>query len=379
MSGNEEELHRIRKLLEQIIERSFHKVAIPAAWLMLSLCIRKTGVRTMTLMECQKLAKKLRISPQNLQDALWFLHHHVGVLLYYPDIKSLQGTVICDIQVVFDSASNLIKNTFTFDKVGHNISNKFRETGQFSIKDVNNAVSGQIDDLLPLEKLVDLLKDRNVLTVIPPSASSATQESTYFMPCVLKGAKPEELIVCHRHEADPPSLMFRYNCGYFPVGVFPAMITNLVSQMNDWEMISEGLRKNRVQFNVGINFDVVTLISHPYFLEIAISRRVNFDAPINSLCAYVRSTITSTLEAVTSHLNYRFKMRYKFGFECTKHPGKPHICIIAKESASFMRCLRDPKKTDLVPIERHHKVWFSTLTVTPAPKGSVRSQCHVCD
>ena len=124
-------------------------------------------------------------------------------------------------------------------------------------------------------------------------------------------------------------------------------------------MISENLRKNRVQFNVGVNFDTVTLISHPCFLEVVISRRANLKAPIDSVCAHVRSTITSTLNTVTSNLNYHFKMESKFGFECTSHPGKRHICIL--ESPVVMRCLQDPHKTELVSVEPRHQVWLSNL------------------
>ena len=85
MSGDEDEIAEIRQILEQIILRCFEKVDIPAAWLMLSLCIRKAGVRTMSLTDCEKLAGKLRIK---LQDALRFLHNRIGVLLYFPKIPS---------------------------------------------------------------------------------------------------------------------------------------------------------------------------------------------------------------------------------------------------------------------------------------------------
>ena len=329
MRGGKEEIDQIRKTLERIIKRSFKKVPIPASWLMLNLCLRKTGLRTMSLRDCEELAKKLHISPKELQDALWFLHHHIGVLLYYPEIPSLRTTVICDIQVVFDSASNLIKYTFTFDKVGHRRSQQFRERAQFSLRDLKQASSEHTDDLLPLENLVDLLQNRNVLAVIPQTTSSRataplTPDPTYFMPCVLLSAKSNELVVANS-SSDPPSLMLRYDCGYLPVGLFPALITNLVSQQReDWEMVAKGLRKNRVQFHVGVDYDTLTLISHPRFLEIALSRRSNFsDTPTQSLCAHVRSVVQSTLETVTSHLNYHFRMRYKFGFECPAHPGKP--------------------------------------------------------
>ena len=109
MNGGQDEIDEMRKILERVIQNSFKEIAIPAAWLMLSLHIRSKKCRTMSLAECEKLALKLRIKADELQDALWFLHHHVGVLLYYPEVESLRGTVICDLQVVFDSATNLIQ------------------------------------------------------------------------------------------------------------------------------------------------------------------------------------------------------------------------------------------------------------------------------
>ena len=377
MEGGQDEIEEIRRLLEMVISRNFSSVPIPASWLMLSLCIRISRARTMPLRDCEKLARKLHIDSRELQDALWFLHHHIGVLLYYPEIKSLRSTVICDIQVVFDSASSLIKNTFTADKLGHKckIIEDFRQKAQFSLKDVKKAASGHTDDLIPLESLIDLLKDRNVLTVIPQTASSnseaaVTQEPTFFMPCILKSATANELVISECSESDPPSLMLRYDCGYFPTGVFPAMITNLVSQQReDWEMISEGLRKNRVQFYVGDDSDRVTLILHPRFMEIVISRREYFIRPIESLCAHVRGVIQSTLETVTSHLNYRFHMQYKFGFECPIHPktgkSRDHICVLAKESANYMVCLITPQR-ERVRLEAHHVVWFGRTLPSPA-------------
>ena len=39
---------------------------------------------------------------------LWFLHHHAGVLMYFPNIPVLQDVVNLDVQVVHNSASLLI-------------------------------------------------------------------------------------------------------------------------------------------------------------------------------------------------------------------------------------------------------------------------------
>ena len=202
LNGDKQEVKDIQNILIKVINRDFNdKIKIPASWLVLSLYLRK-HFPTISLRECERIAGKLRIDAEELQDALWFLHYRVGVLLYYPEVEAMKDTVICKRQVVFDSATKLIRDTFTNDNVGHCGYKKFHEKGQFSHKDIRQAVveaakeatSGHTDSLIPLDKLVALFQHRNILTPIATSPSSS-EETTYFMPCVLRSAMKEELIV----------------------------------------------------------------------------------------------------------------------------------------------------------------------------------------
>ena len=361
LSGDQDEIDGIRAVLERVIKKSFQKVPIPAAWLMLSLYIRKKGCRTMILAECERIASKVGIGPEELQEALWFLHHRIGVLLYYPEVESLKGTVMCTVQVLFDCATTLIKNIFSFDKVGKAASEKFREKAQFSLEEVKEALSRHTDDLIPLEKLVELLQHLNILTVILTSRADGTTEHNFFMPCVLRSARASDLSVPLK-PSDPAPLMLRYECGYVPMGVFPAVITNLVSQrLEDWHMIDEDLCRNKVRFYIGDDYDIVSLLCHPWFLEIVISRNASSEAPeaVESVCASVCRVIQSTLHTVTSSMNYPFSMQYQFGFECPTHPGRQHLCVLRKVGDKNMLCL-NPKKHIPVAVQSRHKVWFAT-------------------
>ena len=354
LTGDENEMWPIRRKLEAVIEENFEKIEIPATWFVLSLYIRSKKWRTLSLAECEKLAGHLNISRDELQHVLWFFHHCIGVHLYYPEV--LKDTLICDIQVVFDSATNLIKNTFT-DKVSERAYEDFTEKAQFSLKDLKKATSDYTDnDLIPLDKLVKLLEHLGMLTIIPND--DCAQEPTYFMPCVLKSARVNELQVSHGG-SDPPSLVMRFDCGYVPMGLFPAMITNLVSQQwEDWRLIQEGLRKNKIQFYVGEDFDTVSLLSHPCFFEISVSPREPSKS-IESLCGHVRGVVKYILDNVTKRIHQNFSMGYKFGFKCPNHPGEDHLCVLEKEVASVMLCLRNPKHKQPITLEPHHKVWFS--------------------
>lgn len=372
LSGTQEEIDKIRNRLVEVIEENFEKITIPASWLVLSLHIRSKELRTMTLEECEGLAKKVGIGAEEVQEVLWFLHRHMGVLLYFPELDDLKNTVICDIQVVFDSATNLIRNTFTFKNVDEAVRETFRKTGQFTLKDVHKAMSDHVDALLPPNKLIKLLEYLNVLTVIPNTESADrkdTENPTFFMPCVLRSARDSELDIPELNDSDPAPLLLYYKCGYVPAGLFPALIANLISQQReDWEMILDGLFKNRVEFYVGKDYDIITLISHPRFFKIVISRSKEFLTPTEVLCTDVLEVIQSTLRTITSRMN-NFSMECSLGFECPDHPREKHLCELAKMTSKKMLCLRNPNRKHPIRLKPFHEMWFSH-------KNSIAYQCR---
>ena len=212
MHGGRDEIGKVRQFLEEGIKKHFKKLSIPAAWLVLSLCLRKREERTASLGSVLQLAANLGMAEKEAKLALWFLHHHAGVLMYFPKLAELKDTVICDTQVVYDSATNLIVDTFKFSRVGKAASQKFRETGQFSLGDIKAATCGVSGDYIPLLKLVKLLEHLNIIAPITPprpssSQASSTQSSevSFFMPCVLQNAGREELAKWWESNSSPLS------------------------------------------------------------------------------------------------------------------------------------------------------------------------------
>ena len=151
-----------------------------------------------------KLAGELGIPEQGDQVSIMqFLHHYAGVLMYFPELEELKDTVICDTQVVYDSATNLIVNTFKFGLVGMAASERFRETGQFSLEDIRGATENVSGDYIPLQKLVKLLEHLNIIvpitpfnSIIPssPSPPPGHLSSEEFRGDILHALRPSE---CH--------------------------------------------------------------------------------------------------------------------------------------------------------------------------------------
>ena len=371
MHGGKDEIGKVRKFLEVGMKKHFKKLSIPAAWLVLSLCLRKREERTASLGSVLQLAGDLGMSERETKSALWFLHHHAGVLMYFPNLAELKDTVICDTQVVYDSATNLIVDTFRFDKVGQAASERFRKTGKFSLEDIDNATASVSGDYIPLVKLVKLLEHLNIIAPITPiewtsSRSSSTQSSkvAYFMPCVLQNAVREELDKWWETTSSPLSpapLFIRYECGFSLIGIFPAMIANLVVN-KALQLIVDGIKKNRVQFQMsGGDYDRITLISHPKYYAVHITREPEAETPTHEVCSAVRGIVESTLKTVTSRMNYSFCAEYQLSFECPSHPGRDHLCTVGRDEASphFMLCQKSscPQK-----MWSQHLAWFGKVS-----------------
>ena len=374
MTGGADEVREIHTFLEKGLQKHFKKLRIPAAWLMLSLWLRKRDKRIASLQSCLQLAERLGMTAADTKTALWFLHHHAGVLMYFPNLPELKETVICNIQIVFDSVTNLIINAFKFGRMGVAASERFKETGQFSLEDIRRSLVGVSGDYIPLEQLVKLLEHLNIIAPITQShpcnssqtSSTKSSEVTYLMPCVLQNATSEELDTFQGHDSNPllsVSVLIRYKCGFVPLGIFPAATANLVGH-SSLTLIQQGIKKNRVQFRYGCDADVVTLISRPKYYEVRITRLSSAKTPLHEVCVEVRKIVESTLQTVTSRTNYASCMEHNVSFKCPTHPEMDHLCIVksGETSPHLMHCLLDMKDPQPVEMKEKHLVWFGEVS-----------------
>ena len=231
MSGGKGEINYLRKLIEEALQKHFKKLSIPAPWFAFSLCLRSNSKRTATLKSCIELGQKLGMSEYETKVALWFLHHHAGFLMHFPSIPQLQDLVISDPQLMYDSVTYLILNAFKFGQMSVAAAERFKTTGQFTLEDLKMAASAASqEDFLPAHQLVIILEHLNIIAAIP---GSGDEETTYLMPSVLPNATEEELeancAACSGHNNIAP-LMIHFKCGFVPIGIFSALMANLMSQ-----------------------------------------------------------------------------------------------------------------------------------------------------
>jgi len=337
MTGDDGEMRKLRERLEEVIKQEFDNFTIPASWLMFSIFLRKMGKCTMSFLQCQEIGKRLKVRDTN--EALWFLHHCVGALMHFPDIEEIKDVVICDPQVVFDSISDLILNSFNLKQVSRAVCDQFKKTGQFSFKHIQKIAKNSKSDHLPLPKLVKLLEHLNIIAPIRPECHSSSPHSdeVFFMPAVLQHATEE--LHMEQSSTDPVPLMIHFKCGFVPVGIFCAMIASLVAQKDTFGWILQGPRdghnlfKNKVTFRINGTYNI-TLISKPQRYEIHVACISDTDRALEEICRHVLETICDILEQVISKLKYEQlvssrsdKTLYELGFKCPKHPKDDHLVI----------------------------------------------------
>ncbi len=370
MGGGVEDIDHLHQLLENAMEKHFKKLKIPAVWLLFSLCLRMREVRTASLETCLALSHAFNMTPYETRAALWFLHHHAGVLMYFPSVPGLEDLVIIDIQVVYDSITGVILNAMSFDSVGQATSERFRKTGQFSMTDLKTATADISGDLIPPEQLVALLAYLHLIAEIASVESSDTnsvleEEKEYIMPCVLENTSAKELDLFHKESCRScfvePLLMY-FSSGFTPMGLFPAAMACLVSNKS-FTFIAEGVKKNMVHFLYGTKKVHVFFVSKSKYFEVVVSCDPTFQDFIHHECAALRLEIEDTLKKASSRMNYNSSMDYQFAFDCRSHEGENHLGVVdsADTIPEVMTCLFNPDYPQPVVLTNRHLIWYEQV------------------
>ncbi len=368
MGGGVEEIHHLHQLLENAMDKHFKKLKIPAVWLLFSLCLRMREVRTASLETCLALSHAFNMTPYETKTALWFLHHHAGVLMYFPSVPGLEDLVIIDIQVVYDSITGVILKAMSFDSVGQATAERFRKTGRFTMTDMKTATADISGDLVPPEQLVALLAYLHLIAEIVSVKSSDTnsvlqEEKEYIMPCVLENTSAKELDQFHKESCRScfvePLLMY-FSSGFTPMGLFPAAMACFVSNKS-FTFIGEGIKKNMVHFMYGSKQIRVTFISRCKYFEVVVSCDPTFQDSIHHECAALKQEIEDTLKKASSRMNYKSSMDYQFAFDCRSHEGGNHLGIVHEVVESIPSVMKCFNSSQGIALQNRHLIWYGQV------------------
>ena len=262
--------------------------------------------------------------------------------------------------MIFDKITELILETFTFaDLPGQD---RFEREGFFQASFIEMISKDEYSELFTSSKLVRLLEHLNIIAPL----ENHKQELEYFMPCVLRQVDPQQASV--HSSSSLASLVFKFNCGYCPMGLFSALAVyrtqNKMDGLYDWELRQNLVFKNHCEFKVGPYKDVVALTAKDTHFLVSVTQvytgQRDRSCKLDSLCCEVRACIETGISEASAMMHYKCNATYRLGFYCNCAPSYPenHITIIRDEKLGVLECLAADATCEVLS---KHRVWLSQL------------------
>ena len=409
LSDDDSGIQQVRAAVERLGSQGSFKVTAPPSWLIFSLTIRQHKDRVLSYEQCFEVARQCGITLRGeLNEALWFLHTKVGLIRHFQGegLEDLQKIVIQDPQVLFDRITNLVVETFTFDKADPVVRENFKKKGIFPFSTFEK-ISASSDHLLTPSRLVKLLEHLHIIAPLEKEDGEEEEgeekeegeeeveeggqerEKRYFMPCILAHAQPAKLTsrfqqisravtAVFRQSAEQShnnsSLLVGFRCGYCPKGLFAALVVYLLanarSHGHKWTLQRDQIFKDQISFLLR-PYDTVSITVQPKFLEITCTPAVsksshNRHFPLATTCGEVRRCIETGIHEVTSALHYTSDAAHYLAFYCPgKHrgpdPKEPHPAEINfhDNKPCTLQCVLGERGTFELPPGRER--WFTEV------------------
>ena len=365
----------IRSAVERVIGRNEFQMTSPAHWLIFSLALRQLKPYVVSYDICLEIARQCGLSDDELDEALHFIHSKLGLIRYFPyeDVKDL---VVIHPQYLFDKVTELIVDTFTFEKTSKQVMDDFKKKGIFSLSEFEKISSRSGTNIKPFQfaKLLERLR------IAAPFQMDRNR--MYFFPCVLAHTSIETplhqlTLVCTR----VPHLMVMFKCGYCPKGLAGALVKYLMAnEMQSsllWKLYHDKIFRNQVSFKVG-PLDTVVLKISSTFLEIICVLNTKFSnresiCPVSKLYDEVHKAVDAGIRQVTIDINYvNAEHSFTFSCECKEH-NLPHPGLLEYVDGNPV-CMTCSKTGDQHPFPAYHELWNlfkSGATQLPSDNTSI--------
>ena len=363
-SDDDKDIQQVRDAVERLgLQSNDYKIRTPHTWMLFAVTLRHLPGRVLSIEDCMQVANECGIKDRGeLDDALWFLHHNVGIIRHFREVPELRDVVIKEPQYIFDKVTDLIIQTFIFDNIGPHDHEKFLKLGLF-ISEVFNKCITTDSDTLHGDKLAILLLKH--LDVIAPIKENGTVVK-YFAPVALSHA---ELPPDSQSEEIVPSIRIVFGSGFCPKGMFGALLVNLLKQQkisqHDCKLKEDRIYRDQICLSIG-PYDLFQFSLSPTYIKIALSSTTdrNRKVPLGQVCCNVRREIESSIRSVTETLHYTQRASHSLAFACPEPP--PHdqshsatINFSHKGEPCTMTCQLTGKVYYDLP--DGHMVWFDEV------------------
>ena len=333
----------------------------PISWFKFEQVIQKLcriyGKRIMHWKECLQVARSLHLSAKDLNATLDHLANF-GVIHYYWHL--LPDIVFVDPQFLLDKISELVKYHYQLrhdpqpnTTLGGNL-REFRNEGCITLE-LLKQFPEHYTDFFTAADFLKLINDRLIVTQHIGSGK-------YFMPCLLRTMKPEEVDHYRVTASGVAPLAIHFSSGWVPHGVFCSLVAFLRSSQNSspWKLYPRPndrstqlcLTRNCIKFQFPEDAPgSLTLIDAFSHFEVYV------DAPYDvcaRLCLSIQQTLFRGIQKAAETYRYE-QLVPKLAFLCKHGNNRPHLALPAA-ALDYWKCQYEP---DIVygRLMKEHMVW----------------------
>lgn len=380
MNGSNAEIKDLRiRLMDEA--KKIGNFRIPVRWLLFGIVLR-TEYEWITMEDCIRLAQLFNIHEEKVKAVLWFLSSVTGMLLYQPDIDDpqLKEIIFCNLQIIFNSVSNLIilniydssgikgieeRGEFSPDESDRRIrmSDKFKFGNlQQSLRRNKRQNNDQDHDeqqlLIPTWALVHFLEDRKIVAKSHIIFTKPKRPFTRLSKCHTVAPLPKEQYIMPaaldygsvdhlKCQDDAPCPLFVRFANYVPPGLFSCLITNI---FNEYDCIDE-VKRNFIRFHD--KRANIALITSSKCFEVRVLTCNLHTWTKCEISVYVIKIVSDIVSKVMKELN--FGNKYNFFIKC----GPDHYVPIESEVSSkdgkhYVYC----EVNGAIMISLSQKCWF---------------------
>ena len=362
-SSDESDIQQVRDAVERIgTSTNEYKISLPTTWMIFAITLRHFPERVLTIEKCMEIAKECGIdSREELNNALYFLHHNVGVIRYFQDHPELQGFVIKEPQYIFDTLTEMIVCTFNFEDLGPYQHKEFVKKGIFPTSMLHKLSTES--DILTGDKFATLLEHHHIITPIEVDDNGKVVK--YFAPAALAHA---ELPPDTQAKKIIPTLVVAFKSGFCPTGMFGSLVVQLLKDDKrsnfEWKLIQDEIYRNQISFTVGpydsFRFSLTaTCIQVDCISSLYVARRV----PLGKVCCDIRDCIVNGVQLITQKLNYNEKASCFLAFNCPEHERSASCHLATINFYEGNACTLTCTNTDRVhPLHENHQMWFNEVS-----------------
>jgi len=235
-----EDFECIRERVSQKIKKTLiFEIPYPLRYLMFSLELRRYQGCVLYRSECDELAAKFQINSEaQIIEMLKFLHHTLGIILYY-DIKGLNHLVIKEPQVLFNMLTEFMVTTFP--KFHYLPSSIERDLEKGIINASNFEIITKNDG--PMKEF-DFIKFLEHLRIAASFYDKDAKEDKYFIPAVINRFPEINLNEVVKSNVCPLAITFKSSC--CPKGVFGMTVCFFMSKEQEKNSSTFTLEKENI-------------------------------------------------------------------------------------------------------------------------------------